>query len=471
MRREPRPTSSTTSITPPDVGDDAGVGHAPGAGRDAVVEAVLLLRPRRVAPRAPRRTRCARRSGGAPATSRGSTWSTTTSSRCPTSGSTRGTRPGISPSTPSPLAMVDPDFAKSQLRPHALAASTCTRAGRSRPTSGTSATSTRPSTRSPTLFLHADRASDGARRRRPRLPQRVVHAPAAQLHMVGEPEGPGGAQPVRGRVPRPRQHRRVRPQRAAADRRPPRAGRRHGLDGDVQPEHARAGLRARRARPDLRGLRAQVRRALLLDRRGRRSDRRPPRRDVGRGGRASSTTCCGCPTARGQRLKVRSLVGLLPMCATTVIEPSVLDALPPAAGRDPPSTSSATSDLLATIADPHVPGVGGRPLLSLVERGQAAPRCSTRMLDEERFLGAARHPLALALAPRPPVRVRRRRRRVPGAVRAGGVDDGHVRRQLELARAGVVPDQHARSSARCCSTTATTATRSRSSARPAQACR
>ena len=37
--------------------------------------------------------------------------------------------------------------------------------------------------------------------------------------------------------------------------------------------------------PDYDGLRAQVRRALLLDRRRRRPDRRPPRRDVGRGGR------------------------------------------------------------------------------------------------------------------------------------------------------------------------------------------
>ena len=46
-------------------------------------------------------------------------------------------------------------------------------------------------------------------------------------------------QRLRGRVPRARQHRRVRPQRAAADRRLPRAGGRHGLDGALLPEHAR----------------------------------------------------------------------------------------------------------------------------------------------------------------------------------------------------------------------------------------
>ena len=42
-----------------------------------------------------------------------------------------------------------------------------------------------------------------------------------------------GQQRLPGRLPRPGQHRRVRPQRAAADRRLPRAGRRHRLDGHV----------------------------------------------------------------------------------------------------------------------------------------------------------------------------------------------------------------------------------------------
>ena len=47
-----------------------------------------------------------------------------------------------------------------------------------------------------------------------------------------------GQQRLRGRLPGPGQHRRLRPQRAAADRRLPRAGRRHRLDGAVLPEHA-----------------------------------------------------------------------------------------------------------------------------------------------------------------------------------------------------------------------------------------
>ena len=68
----------------------------------------------------------------------------------------------------------------------------------------------------------------------------VLHPAAAELHMVGEPQGPGRPQRFRGRLPRPRQHRSLRPQRAAADGRAARTGRRDGVDGAVQPEHARA---------------------------------------------------------------------------------------------------------------------------------------------------------------------------------------------------------------------------------------
>ena len=60
-----------------------------------------------------------------------------------------------------------------------------------------------------------------------------------------------GQQRLPGRLPRARQHRRLRPERAAADGRAHRAVRRHELDGDVLPQHARDRARAR-----LRGARA-----------------------------------------------------------------------------------------------------------------------------------------------------------------------------------------------------------------------
>ena len=77
----------------------------------------------------------------------GSTWSTATSSRCRTSGSTRGSRRGTWPSTARRSSLVDVDFAKEQVELLLQHAATCTRTARSRRTSGTSATSTRRCTR------------------------------------------------------------------------------------------------------------------------------------------------------------------------------------------------------------------------------------------------------------------------------------------------------------------------------------
>ena len=128
----------------------------------------------------------------------------------------------------------------------------------------------------------APHRAGAARRGGPGLPQVGLQQAAAELHLVGEPQGPLRQERVRGRLPRPRQHRRLRPQRPAAHRRPPGAGGRHGVDGPLQPEHAGARGRARRPRPHLRGHGLQVRRAFLLYRRG----HEPARvgRHVGRGG-------------------------------------------------------------------------------------------------------------------------------------------------------------------------------------------
>ncbi len=91
------------------------------------------------------------------------------------------------------------------------------------------------------------------------------------------------------------------------------------------------------------------------------------------------------PDGTGMRIKVRSLVGLLPICATTVIEADLLD-------RYPQITEQARTflernqDLLVNIANPAVPGVQGRRILSLVNEDKLR-RILARMLDEERFLG------------------------------------------------------------------------------------
>jgi hypothetical protein len=90
------------------------------------------------------------------------------------------------------------------------------------------------------------------------------------------------------------------------------------------------------------------------------------------------------PDGNGTRIKVRSLVGLLPLCATTVIEADVIDRYPKIA-EHVATFLRRNQDLLANIADPFVPGVRGRRLLSLVNEDKLR-RILARMLDEERFL-------------------------------------------------------------------------------------
>ena len=91
------------------------------------------------------------------------------------------------------------------------------------------------------------------------------------------------------------------------------------------------------------------------------------------------------PDGTGTRIKVRSLVGLLPLCATTVIEADVIDRFPKIAGKVR-AFLERNQDLLANIADPLVPGAHGRRLLSLVNEDKLR-LILARMLDEERFLG------------------------------------------------------------------------------------
>ena len=71
------------------------------------------------------------------------------------------------------------------------------------------------------------------------IPRAVVPGTDAQLQLVGEPEGSERPQRLRRRISRPRQHRRLRPQRRAPDRRLARTGRRHRMDGVLLPVHAR----------------------------------------------------------------------------------------------------------------------------------------------------------------------------------------------------------------------------------------
>ncbi|MRR06471.1 MAG: glucosidase [Deltaproteobacteria bacterium] len=89
------------------------------------------------------------------------------------------------------------------------------------------------------------------------------------------------------------------------------------------------------------------------------------------------------PDGQSQRLKVRSLVGLLPLTAVSVFEADILERLPKFRefarefmARHP--------ELAANIHMPEKPGVNGRRLLSIVNEDKLR-RILARMLDENEF--------------------------------------------------------------------------------------
>ena len=299
----------------------------------------------------------------------------------------------------------------------------------SRPTSGTSATSTRrcmpgpPS--SPTAWKRRRRGEGDRDWLKSMLPEA-----AAELHLVGQPQGPLRAERLRGRLPGPGQHRRVRSQRPAADRRLPGTGRRHRLDGPLLPEHARNRRRAGDDRSGLRGHGPQVHRALPVDRLG---DGAPGRRHghVGRGGRLLLRRA---PAARRPGPAAQGAVHGRPPA------PVRGHGLRRGADREVPRTGGAVPVVprrapRTVRRDPRPEEARRRrpPARFHPGRNQAPPRAG-QDARRERVPQPVRHPLAVALSRRPSLRHPRGRPGIPVSLSAGGVGHRHVRRQLQLAR-------------------------------------
>jgi hypothetical protein len=91
------------------------------------------------------------------------------------------------------------------------------------------------------------------------------------------------------------------------------------------------------------------------------------------------------PDGRAGRLKVRSMVGLLPLCAVTEFEGDVLEKYPDITGRLH-HFLSARPELIAAIHDPTLKGQGGRRLASILNETRLR-RVLARMLDEAEFFG------------------------------------------------------------------------------------
>jgi hypothetical protein len=90
------------------------------------------------------------------------------------------------------------------------------------------------------------------------------------------------------------------------------------------------------------------------------------------------------PDGRSQRLKVRSMVGLLPLCAVTVFEGQLMGKYPELAERFR-RFIDARPELVAHIHDPMRRGEKGRLLASVLDE-QKLRRVLARMLDEREFL-------------------------------------------------------------------------------------
>ncbi|HXK61436.1 MAG TPA: glucosidase [Acidobacteriota bacterium] len=90
------------------------------------------------------------------------------------------------------------------------------------------------------------------------------------------------------------------------------------------------------------------------------------------------------PNGDACRLKVRSLVGLLPLCATTVISEQAVKKFPRIVERAR-FFLRRHPEVMANIAPPGVPGVAGRRLFAIVNESKLR-RILSCMLDEKEFL-------------------------------------------------------------------------------------
>jgi hypothetical protein len=90
------------------------------------------------------------------------------------------------------------------------------------------------------------------------------------------------------------------------------------------------------------------------------------------------------PNGRAERLKVRSMVGLLPFCAVTVFDGTILKTHPEVQQRFK-RFLDARPELRAFIHDPGKTGQRGRRLAAVLNETKLR-RVLTRMLDEKEFL-------------------------------------------------------------------------------------
>ena len=367
-------------------------------GRHAVGQAVLRVQRPRVAARARRQSvvgprpgqRRAQRALVPPP-------SPATSSRCPTSGSTRGSPRGTSPSRPCRWRSSTSTSPRRRSSCCSRTA-TCIPTARSRRTSGTSATSTLRCTRGRRCGVY-EREREIRGEGDVEFLERVFQRLLLNFTWWVNRKDPDGPQPVPGRLPRARQHRRVRSLGAASGWRHARAGRRNGVDGPVLPGDAPDRARAHPPRPAYEDMAVKFGMHFVWIA----AAMNPPDGDsLWDEEDGFYYDVMRLPDGSTQQLRVRSLVGLLPLCAATVIEPELLERVPELLRRWEAFVEELRGRDPGAGATPG-PSVGGRRLASLVGERPAAtdPRDHARRVGVPR---SARNPRDLALPRRSPLR-------------------------------------------------------------------
>jgi hypothetical protein len=91
------------------------------------------------------------------------------------------------------------------------------------------------------------------------------------------------------------------------------------------------------------------------------------------------------PDGKAERLKVRSMVGLLPLCAATTFDGALLSMYPEIAERLA-RFLEARPEVRSAVHDPSRTGVAGRRMASILDESKLR-RVLAKMLDENEFLG------------------------------------------------------------------------------------
>ena len=175
------------------------------------------------------------------------------------------------------------------------------------------------------------------------------------------------------------------------------------------------------------------------------------------------------PDGSARRLKVRSMVGLLPLCATSIIEAWQRERVP-RAWAQLHQRAQRMPELMESI-HPTGPGHFGRGRPGDSGSGQTGAASPDPHEDarRERVPEPLRHPLAFQVPRAAPVHLPGAGPGIPGRLPAGGVEHRHVRRQLQLAGTDLDAGEHAHHPGPPRASICTTATTSKLNARRAPA--